>query len=199
MIVFHISGTDTSDMKTFWISWMLHMMHIPDFLGLTHFAHGVKCPKILDFNTDPPFMRNTRLAPLSHHICLLDCSQSTPSCFCVGFVSYLDIVMVSDFHCLSLVCCLQSLFTKLSHAFENLVGGLGPDNRLGLRVVGLDIVTDNSIELIGAAEYASTNLLFGEQREPALDHGDPPRASGREVQVEPQSFSLTSDRIVGVL
>ena len=52
---------------------------------------------------------------------------------------------------------------------EDGIGCLGPDERLGVVIVGLNKGSDIGFELIDAAMDAALDLLVGEQREPAFD------------------------------
>ena len=51
-------------------------------------------------------------------------------------------------------------------------------------VGGFNIATNGIFKFTGRAMRASTNLLFGQRREPALDQVEPGSAGGREVQVK---------------
>ena len=66
---------------------------------------------------------------------------------------------------------------------KNGVGGLGPDERLRVVIVGLDEGSDVSLQLLHAAMHAAFDLLVGEQREPAFDLVEPGRAGRCEVQL----------------
>jgi hypothetical protein len=62
---------------------------------------------------------------------------------------------------------------------EDGIGGLGPDERLWVVVVGLDV----SLQFVDAAMDAALDLLVGQQRKPAFDLVQPGSAGRREVQV----------------
>src|ERR1700730_11552882 len=64
-----------------------------------------------------------------------------------------------------------------------MVGGLGPSERLGIVVDGLDVVPDCLFELPGRMVHAAANLLFGELGKEPLDLVDPRRRSWREVNL----------------
>ena len=66
---------------------------------------------------------------------------------------------------------------------EDLLGGLGPYERLGALVVALDEVLDRGDQLGDVVVDAAADLLFGQDREPDLDHVQPGRARGGEVEV----------------
>ena len=66
---------------------------------------------------------------------------------------------------------------------EDGIGCLGPDERLGVVIVGLNKGSDIGFELIDAAMDAALDLLVGEQREPAFDLVEPGGAGRREVEV----------------
>jgi hypothetical protein len=54
------------------------------------------------------------------------------------------------------------------------VAGLGgPDERLGIVVVAVDVVTDSHDELFEIVEDAAPDAVFGEIAEEALDHVQP--------------------------
>ena len=61
---------------------------------------------------------------------------------------------------------------------EDVVGGLGPAEGLGIGVVRVDEGLDVVLELLGGAVHAAPDLLFGEQGEEALDLIEPGRAGG---------------------
>src|SRR3972149_10857805 len=63
--------------------------------------------------------------------------------------------------------------TKSSDRREDLIGALGPDERLRLGVRVGEVGTDGGLELAGAAVHAAPQLLFGERGEPALDQAEP--------------------------
>ena len=62
----------------------------------------------------------------------------------------------------------------------------GPDERLGIEVVDLDVALDCRDQIPNAREGASANSLVGEISEEALDHVEPRRSGRREVHVEPR-------------
>ena len=56
---------------------------------------------------------------------------------------------------------------------EDVVGGLGPSEGLGVGIVGVDVGVDGLFELGDGAEHAAADMPLGEQREEALDLVDP--------------------------
>ena len=77
----------------------------------------------------------------------------------------------------------QGLRAISRDCLEDGIGCLGPDEGLGLVIVGLDEGGDIGLELIDAAMDAALDLLIGEQREPAFDLVEPGGAGRREVEV----------------
>ena len=77
----------------------------------------------------------------------------------------------------------QGLRAISRDGLEDGIGCLGPDEGLGLVIVGLDEGGDIGLELIDAAMDAALDLLIGEQREPAFDLVEPGGAGRREVEV----------------
>ena len=88
----------------------------------------------------------------------------------------------------SLVCRVQSALTKPRQVGEDLVGGLGPDERLRVLVVDVEVAEDGRLELGGAAMRAAADLLLGEEREEGLDEVDPGRSGRREVEMVARVF-----------
>src|ERR1035437_501436 len=82
-----------------------------------------------------------------------------------------------------LVCRVQSALTKPRQVGQDLVGGLGPDERLRVLVVDVEVAEDGRLELGGAAMRAAADLLLGEEREEALDEVDPGRSGRCEVEM----------------
>ena len=66
---------------------------------------------------------------------------------------------------------------------EDGISALGPDERLGLGIVGLNESGDVGLEVLDTAMDAALDLLVGEQREPAFDLIKPGGAGRCEVQV----------------
>ena len=56
---------------------------------------------------------------------------------------------------------------------EDVVGGLGPAEGLGVGVAGVDIGGDGRLQLLDGAVSTALDLLFGEEREEPLDLVDP--------------------------
>src|SRR5512145_566247 len=73
--------------------------------------------------------------------------------------------------------------TKSGDTREDLVGGLGPDERLRRFVVHGEVSVDGCLEFASAAVDTAPELLLREQGEPALDQIDAGRALGGEVQM----------------
>ena len=59
--------------------------------------------------------------------------------------------------------------TKSGDRVEDLVGSFGPDEGFGMAVVVFEVSTDRVLQFAGAAVRPAAQLLFGEQRKPALD------------------------------
>ena len=66
---------------------------------------------------------------------------------------------------------------------EDGIGALGPDERLGVGIVGLNESGDIGFELLDTAMDAALDLLVGEQREPAFDLIKPGGAGRRKMHV----------------
>src|SRR6516225_524463 len=77
----------------------------------------------------------------------------------------------------------QSVRAISRDRLEDGIGCLGPDERFGVVIVGLDEGGDIGLEPIDAAMHAALDLLVGEQREPAFDLIEPGGAGRREVEV----------------
>jgi len=67
---------------------------------------------------------------------------------------------------------------------KDLIGGLGPHERLGVVVPGLDPGADVSLEGVNAGVHPALEQLGGELGEPAFDLVEPGGAGRDEVQVE---------------
>jgi hypothetical protein len=59
------------------------------------------------------------------------------------------------------------------NAGQDLVGGLGPNERRGIFIVDLDKFTDGGLQILHAAEHASSNSFVGQFRKPAFDQVNP--------------------------
>src|SRR5439155_6851147 len=79
----------------------------------------------------------------------------------------------TKFRTTTLVSWNQSSFTKSSNRRQDFVSSFGPDERLRMFVVSVDVVSNGRFEFAGATEYTPSNLFFREQREPALHQIDP--------------------------
>ena len=66
---------------------------------------------------------------------------------------------------------------------EDRVCGFGPDERLGAVVVAVDVVLDRGDQFGDVVVDAAADLLFGEDREPDLDHVHPRCAGRGEVEM----------------
>ena len=62
---------------------------------------------------------------------------------------------------------------KTGHVGQNLVGGLDPDKGLGVFVGNIKVAVDRSFQFRAALMHASSQLLFGQQREPPLHQVQP--------------------------
>jgi hypothetical protein len=58
--------------------------------------------------------------------------------------------------------------TKALDACEDVIGGLGPRKRLWLGVVDIEVGTDGLLEFSRRAMGATTEVAFGERREPGI-------------------------------
>ena len=67
---------------------------------------------------------------------------------------------------------------------EDLVGGLGPDERTWVAVVSVQVGFDGTFELDGGAVSAATDLPLREGGEEAFDLVDPRRRGRREVHMK---------------
>jgi len=73
--------------------------------------------------------------------------------------------------------------TTSGDAGEDLAGGFGPDEGLGVPVRDFDVPLDGRLQLSRAAMDAAPQLFVGERREPALNQVDP-RGAGRPLLLE---------------
>ena len=71
---------------------------------------------------------------------------------------------------------------EAAHLVEDLVGGLGPPERLAVLVVGLDVGVDGLAELGNAGVGATLERLLGEQSKEALHKVQPRRVGRGEVE-----------------
>lgn len=74
--------------------------------------------------------------------------------------------------------------TKALDALQDVIGRLGPDERLGILIADLDIASDIAFQLDDALVRGSLDLPLREQREPSLDLVEPGAVRRREVEVE---------------
>lgn len=63
IVVFHVFCANTSNPEAFGIIRVLHMVNIPDVLGLAHFADLIWSAEVVDRRTCPTFVGNARQAP----------------------------------------------------------------------------------------------------------------------------------------
>ena len=63
------------------------------------------------------------------------------------------------------------------------IGAFGPDERLGIGIMGLNESGDVDLEFLDTAMDAALDLLVGEQPKPAFDLVKPGGAGRREMQV----------------
>src|SRR6185312_797919 len=79
---------------------------------------------------------------------------------------------------------------------ENVVGGFGPAEALGVGVDGVEVGEDRGFQFRGRAVDVATDLLFGDVGEEALDLIDPGAGGRREVNMpsRPRAVPL-SDRL----
>ena len=79
------------------------------------------------------------------------------------------------------------MLTGSPERFANDVGGfLSPDEGSRVLIPVVDVVVDVSDETLDGFEGASTNGLAGEDSEPGLDHVEPRRPLGGEVELNPR-------------
>src|SRR6266571_6859391 len=90
----------------------------------------------------------------------------------------------------------EGALREASDAGEDLVRGLGPDERLGFGVVDVDEFSDRLLQLRNATVTATTDLLSRQLGEPALNEIEPGAVGRGEVDVEawPLGEPVTDDR-----
>lgn len=71
---------------------------------------------------------------------------------------------------------------------EDVVGGLGPFEWLGIGIVMTDEIHNVCAQGLDAAIDAAPDLLIGEEREEALDLIEPGRTGGREMDMPARPF-----------
>ena len=74
--------------------------------------------------------------------------------------------------------------TKTAHGFDDLIGGLGPDEGLRILVVLIEIVHNGAYQLPRAAMASATDLFACENREPTLHEIEPRRAGRCKVKMK---------------
>src|SRR5678816_3333832 len=75
--------------------------------------------------------------------------------------------------------------TKTFDAGQDLIGRLGPPERLRAFIRDVDVATNGCLQFPGAAMDATPKLFLGEGGEPALYEVHPGAAGRREVDMEP--------------
>src|SRR5215204_1990547 len=73
-------------------------------------------------------------------------------------------------------------------AGQNLVGSLGPDERLRILLMRIDEGLNRCFELQHAAKDAAAKLFGRQQREPSFDETEPRGVRRGEVHVEARAF-----------
>ena len=82
-----------------------------------------------------------------------------------------------------LVVRVQSGLAEAFDAGEDLVGGFGPDERLGIQVGLIDVGLDCGFQAVGADKDAALETATAQEREPAFHQIEPRRAGRGEVQM----------------
>src|SRR5512147_1179015 len=75
---------------------------------------------------------------------------------------------------------------------EDIIGGFGPAERLGVGIAGIDIGGDGRFQFLGGAVGTALDLVLAEKREEPLHLVDPGRGGGREVGVPAGPLGETS-------
>lgn len=92
--------------------------------------------------------------------------------------------------------------TKSGDACEDLIGRLGPHERLGLLVRHHDIVAERRLQGSCTGMRPALDLLLSQGGEPPLPEVEPRGTRRREVQVEAQAFRQprpNQRRLVGAI
>src|SRR6202167_6142043 len=76
----------------------------------------------------------------------------------------------------------------MSGAGQDLVGGFGPNEGLGIFIVHVDEFADGRFQVFYTAEHAPTNSLVGEFGKPSLHQVDPGSVGGSEVDMKAWMF-----------
>lgn len=71
--------------------------------------------------------------------------------------------------CFILGGCAESAQAEALDGSENVVGGLGPSERLGIGISGIDVSFDSGFEVGDGSEDAASEGALGEQCEEASD------------------------------
>ena len=85
----------------------------------------------------------------------------------------------------ALVSCVGSSLKKSSESFEDVFGGLGPDEWSGVVVPGLHPGSDIGFERLDASVVTALEQVLGEVGEPAFDLVEPAGVGRGVVQGEP--------------
>ncbi len=88
------------------------------------------------------------------------------------------------------MCLLRGLYLdgalrESRNARQDLIGGLGPHERLRIRLMRLDECLNGGLQLGHTAVRPATQLFVGQFREPALHQTQPRPIGGREMNVKP--------------
>ena len=73
---------------------------------------------------------------------------------------------------------------KPLNAGQNVIGGFGPHERLGVGIVTIEVLANRLLELTGGSMRAPTQVLLSERGEPAFDLVEPRGRGRREVDLE---------------
>src|SRR4029450_701547 len=73
---------------------------------------------------------------------------------------------------------------KPRDAFENLIGGLDPDERFRVRMMRVNEFTNRRLQLCDAAVNPSPKLFVGQLGKPAFDQIQPRSVSRREMDMK---------------
>jgi hypothetical protein len=74
------------------------------------------------------------------------------------------------------------------NARQNLIGGLGPHEGLGIRLMRLDECLNRGLQLGHTVMRPATQLFVGQFREPTLHQTQPRPLGGREMNVKPRAL-----------
>lgn len=71
---------------------------------------------------------------------------------------------------------------------QNGINFLGPHERLGILVIGMDVIIDCLNQFGRAVKRTAVNAFTSDFTEPPLDQVQPRRTGGREMQMKPGMF-----------